>query len=225
MLLYHGTSTLFLKKILEEGLTPREKNGNNTWEHNPDISPSKPEYIYLTSHYGYALFYAENACCDDVDAFPVVIEVDVDKENLFQDDDVQKIGEKVVKGAFSTDAKGSLQVLGTASHLGVIPVSRFKKIYVFLDMKYTMNFMSDVLSSTAYYVLSNLPATEKKGRKWLKNRLIELGGIKVFSSPFKIDFDSLKEVSVMNKTLADKYMKIAYPDLFKNKKKLAEAVS
>jgi hypothetical protein len=29
----------------------------------------------------------------------------------------------------------------------------------------------------------------------------------------------------MNKTLADKYMKIAYPDLFKNKKKLAEAVS
>lgn len=210
MLLYHGTSTLFLKSILEKGLTTRKENGNNNWSHNPNISPSKENCVYLTNLWGYALFYSSNTTTSE-DCFDVIIVVDVDKKDLAMDDDVEIVGKKYIPG-FETTGDGSLQVLGTVAYKGTIPVEKFKSIYVILDRRYVMNQMHDGLNPLAFKILSSENANQKKANKWLRKTLMRSKGILVYLKPFKIDFSKFKEVDAFTREIALKYRNLAYPE-------------
>lgn len=80
MILYHGTSTKHLDKMLTEGIKPTGVTGvKSLWE-----VESAKDRVYLTSTY--ALYFAIHAAMkDDCDA--VVIEVDVDENQLIPDED------------------------------------------------------------------------------------------------------------------------------------------
>ena len=85
VVLYHGTNTANLKKILKDGLCPRGNNEGN-WTHT--IS-SRNDMVYLTN--SYAVHFAMCSMSEDdmhgmvVD--PVVLEIEVDTKNLYPDED------------------------------------------------------------------------------------------------------------------------------------------
>lgn len=80
MILYHGTSTASLDRILDEGLLPTHLSGHTgNWE---GAVQSKP-FVYLSS--AYAIYYAVNACAEDHD--PALIKVQVSEEELFPEED------------------------------------------------------------------------------------------------------------------------------------------
>lgn len=80
MILYHGTSTKHLDKMLTDGIKPTGVTGvKSLWE-----VESAKDRVYLTSTY--ALYFAIHAAMkDECDA--VVIEVDVDENQLIPDED------------------------------------------------------------------------------------------------------------------------------------------
>lgn len=81
MLLYHGTSTQHLDRILAEGLQPRRVTGQKSnWE--GDIE-SKPGFVYLSA--AYAVYYAVEAAGEP--HHPVILQVDWDHLELYPDED------------------------------------------------------------------------------------------------------------------------------------------
>lgn len=80
MILYHGTSTKHLDKILTDGIKPTGVTGvKSLWQ-----VESAKDRVYLTTTY--ALYFAIHAAMyDECDA--VVIEVDVDENQLIPDED------------------------------------------------------------------------------------------------------------------------------------------
>ncbi len=80
MILYHGTSTEFLDRILDEGLLPTHLSGHaGNWE---GAVQSKP-YVYLST--AYAVFYAVNAISEGYD--PALLQVEVSEEDLYPEED------------------------------------------------------------------------------------------------------------------------------------------
>lgn len=226
MILFHGTSTRFLKGILEKGITPRNENCNNNWAEQPQAQ-SKPERVYLTSSWGFALFFAEKSCTEDLqNDCAVVIEVNANMNELEQDDDVEILGKRQIPN-FRTSGAGSLRVLGTCSHIGTIPTSRIRRIFIIYDHYYVMNFASDGFSPIGFAVQESIP-TEREAKQWLKEKLIKLGAIDEIKSPFKIDWDALSKKlhenkkSWIDKTPADDYRSRAYPEMVKIEKQFPE---
>jgi len=214
MKLYHGTSTKFLKSILKNGITPRIINENDNWTHSP-VKSSRKEYVYLTSLWGFGLFFGDNSCGGSKTALPVILEVEVDKENLEQDDDMKAIGEKFVKG-FNTDAKGSLKILGTVAHRGTIEPNQITRIYIIRDMIYMLNFEKDGFNQFAVRIEQGMPKVSK-AKRWIRRKLIKLEGILSYSKPNQIEYQKFTPKKVLNKELSDKYRKMAYPELFNKK--------
>lgn len=81
MILFHGTSTEHLPRILKEGLQPRNvtKQASN-WK---DDVESKPDLVYLTT--AYPVYFA--AAATEEEYKPVVIKVCVDEDDLYPDED------------------------------------------------------------------------------------------------------------------------------------------
>lgn len=212
MRLFHGTSTRYLKKILEEGLTPRFQNGNDNWKGNTE--PSRPFYVYLTRFWGYSLFYGEAACGDSDDEFPVIIEVEVDKKRLVHDEDAIKVGKQHVRN-FMTDADGSLKVLGNAAYDGSIPKEDFVRIYIILDRFYSISFEKDGFNIIATMVEDAKTKEQKDADDWLLSEMIRKEGILVYMKPFDVDFGKIaNKEGTLGMELGMRYRAMAYPQLF-----------
>lgn len=85
MILYHGTSEVYLNKILEKGLVPRkdQKIPNSNWKE----YPSQTNMIYLSTAYP---FYFAYTACDQVNQSKgVVFELDLpdDSTSFYPDED------------------------------------------------------------------------------------------------------------------------------------------
>lgn len=144
MLLVHGTSSKHLDSILKNGLVPRQEK-ESCWEE----CPSHPNRVYLSK--AYAFYFAHNFLKGDEDA--LLIEVDVDRKNLFPDEDF--LGQITDNETFGLApqttliqrtlwlrdrldlferpkrleyADMSLEKIGNASHDGPIPVSRIRRM-------------------------------------------------------------------------------------------------
>jgi hypothetical protein len=144
--LYHGTSAVNEKKILQEGLTPRKYQKHRKWK---DTVP--PEFVYLTDTFP-IFFTAYRAKTRTRDA--LIVEVDASKLNeylLYPDDDfiwhiwrmkeperVKNIQESLIEAGKcvllnQSIWKESLQMLGTVAHYGPIPIESIQRI---LRIKY-----------------------------------------------------------------------------------------
>lgn len=82
MILFHGTSDKFLKKILKEGIRPREEHGHSVYK-KIDFE-SREEFVYLTDRY--PVFYA-NFAQDHAGGRACVIRCEVDEDMLFPDEE------------------------------------------------------------------------------------------------------------------------------------------
>lgn len=80
MKLYHGTSSRYLKSILENGLLPRNESGVSNWKGHV---VSKEGFIYLSD--AYPVYFACQATKADDDL--LIIEVEVEKQDLYPDED------------------------------------------------------------------------------------------------------------------------------------------
>lgn len=80
MILYHGTSTEYLKTILAKGLLPRKRTGISNWTGNIE---SKPYLVYLTT--AYPVYFALHATKEPHDL--LILKVEVDEEDLLPDED------------------------------------------------------------------------------------------------------------------------------------------
>ena len=134
MILYHGTSSLFIHDILEHGIKCRREKDSLWLAH-----PSCADRVYLTN--AYAVFFAK-AAADDVGGEPMILEVDVSDRmcNLVPDEDVMGQVEwadlpelrdmslkqrteywKKRTHEMHHFADFSLEQLGTVAHMGDIP--------------------------------------------------------------------------------------------------------
>ena len=158
-ILYHGTSSVNLDKILKSGLRPRYSKSSD-WE-----CASRPDMIYLTS--AYPLYFAEHSITHH-GGEPVVFEVEVDSARLYPDEDFleqatrsEKSRQKInyllnqlegldmeQRTQFFRDSleeykhhySESLKYLGNCCHKGIIKPKRIRR-YVIPDTKTQM--MSD----------------------------------------------------------------------------------
>ena len=80
MILYHGTSARYLKRILKKGLLPRKLTGKSNWE--GDVA-SKEMFVYLSKCY--PVYFALAAIKDD-DSL-LILKVDVEEAELYPDED------------------------------------------------------------------------------------------------------------------------------------------
>jgi hypothetical protein len=121
MILYHGTSSVFLEGILKRGLLPRKKTGNSNYE-GPIMS--RENFVYLTSDY--PMLYATIAV-DKHGGDPVIIQLDCSENRLYPDEDFigtilahgktfeeeTKIIESVNVKQYKPNWKKSLEYMGT----------------------------------------------------------------------------------------------------------------
>ena len=82
IILYHGTDTNNLEKILKEGIKPRG-NSKGNWVHADLYSNNK--LIYLTDTY--AWYYSVNQANEDNENC-TVLQIEVDTNNLYCDEDL-----------------------------------------------------------------------------------------------------------------------------------------
>ena len=81
LVLYHGTSTKYLDKILKEGIKPRgNKNGN--WKHSVK---SKKDLVYLTDTY--APYFANAATKKPYKPVIIKLEINTKDFELYPDED------------------------------------------------------------------------------------------------------------------------------------------
>lgn len=126
-LIYHGTSSSYLKNIFEKGIVPRHSRKPN-WK---DI-PSQKDYVYLSQTF--PLYFATHATTDNYS--PLLIEIDLDcldETLMYPDDDfVFQISNKQGNHISFEDAgkllpynqkhwKTSLETLGNIAYKGEIP--------------------------------------------------------------------------------------------------------
>ncbi len=81
MILYHGTSSSHLDRILKEGLRPRSVTGISNWGGKVE---SKTGFIYLTT--AYPVYFALQAAMNEK-AELAILEVDVPDNCLYPDED------------------------------------------------------------------------------------------------------------------------------------------
>jgi hypothetical protein len=156
VILYHGTNTDNLDKILQDGLCPRGNNKGN-WEH---TIRSRNDMVYLTN--SYAVYFAMCSIPEDSKASPVVLEVEVDTKSLYPDEDFleqatrtnemwqdyfmsMSIGQEDITARteyfrdniseFQDDYTNSLKYLGNACYLGEIKPESIKRYSVLDDSK------------------------------------------------------------------------------------------
>lgn len=170
IVLYHGTNACNLKSILTDGLKPRSQTGINNWRHMGEHRASVPDLVYLTDTY--PLFFANAALVQQdkksVDetmrmrAFPVVLEMSVDTECLYPDEDfLAWIIQKQFKfpydeacamvttndGGLLHDKKKMWDVClkhqGTVAHMGVISPSAITRVAIVRDFPLMMFGLSD----------------------------------------------------------------------------------
>jgi len=121
LVLYHGTSSVFLERIFKQGLLPRKYTGISNWdvpESWIDMS-SNPELVYLAS----TPEKARNIGYRAVEVYggtPVVLEARVSSHYLFPDEDS---GFAVV---LRKNWRKSLEIRGTCAYRGIIPPSDIK---------------------------------------------------------------------------------------------------
>lgn len=132
--LYHGTNSENLKGILKEGIKPRNKKTKGNWEK----IPSREGFVYLSDTY--AGYYAVCSIKNKV-LKPILIEVEVEAEKLYPDEDfigqilIRKSGKNIFDITNSVDIenykdlwKESLEKLGNASFKGTIPVKNIRRV-------------------------------------------------------------------------------------------------
>jgi len=90
LILYHGTSSRHLTSILQNGLQPQGSGQSNY----TDKIESKEGFVYLTT--AYPIYFADNARGDDEDW--VVLEVEIDEEHLYPDEDFLALAIKRAHG-------------------------------------------------------------------------------------------------------------------------------
>lgn len=103
MILYHGTSTKVMDKILEEGIQPRDVTGISTWE--GDIA-SRPGLVYLTSCY--PVFYGQSAV-GKLGGKIVIFMVDIQTGVLYPDEDF--VGTALALKAKRSDIKFTTKLI------------------------------------------------------------------------------------------------------------------
>ena len=89
MILYHGTSIKYADIIMKEGFKTRGESGNDNWTHT--IS-SQEDFIYLTVAYPFHFAYA---AAEENDKSGSVIQVEVNEEDLFPDEDFVRQANKI----------------------------------------------------------------------------------------------------------------------------------
>jgi hypothetical protein len=141
MKLYHGTSSRFLKDILEKGLQPRRK-GKGNWKQ----YPSRSDMVYLTTAYP---FYFAMGTKEDGELC-LVIEIDsdrLDQELFYPDEDFvsqaiggsegyQSIHSSIKKNLnkYRHHWKLSIENLGNCCYKGVVPSEAITR-YCLFDSK------------------------------------------------------------------------------------------
>lgn len=133
-MLYHGTSSRYLKKITKEGIVPRG-NQNSNWS-----VPSQKRFVYLTDVF--PIFFAVQARKRDK---LVIVEIDDSKlcqDKLYPDDDfvfhmLKQYGQTVdleEAGNLIKDSqwlwKDSLRLLGCLAHKGKISRKHIRRIAI-----------------------------------------------------------------------------------------------
>jgi hypothetical protein len=112
IILYHGTSTLFLDSILKEGLKPRKETGVSNWV--PHLE-SHPDFVYFGTRRDAESIggkgYDEQMTNDK--EHQVIMEVEVDTKNLYPDTDTM--------GLAKTWYESFLQVCGVAYKGSILP--------------------------------------------------------------------------------------------------------
>jgi len=170
IVLYHGTNACNLKSILTKGLKPRSQTGINNWRNLGAHRASVPDFTYLTD--SYPLFFANAALVQQdkksVDetmrlrAFPVVLEMSVDTNDLYPDEDflgyvIQHKYEIPYDDACYIVTGDNGRILhnnqkmwdlclkhqGTVAHKGVVPPSAITRIAIIRNFPLMMFGLSD----------------------------------------------------------------------------------
>ena len=133
--LYHGTSKTIAKKAIKAGILPRGTQGSN-WEK----YPSNNDMVYLTDTY--PIYFAVAAVPEDELDELAMIEVQVDEDNLYPDEDFlsQLVKAREKRLPESEEAielqminkdlwKSSLEHLGNVAHKGSVRPECIKRIW------------------------------------------------------------------------------------------------
>ena len=134
MILYHGTSSSNAAIIQDAGLKPRTDNGN--WV----VVPSINNFVYLTDNRDIACFYAAHASLLKNEKYAYVVEVEVDENNLYPDENLFINGDEYISAPTMMQAQAlavnnqdlwedSLRIKRLVAHKGEIPVEKINSLY------------------------------------------------------------------------------------------------
>ncbi|GAB6474141.1 hypothetical protein CON36_35425 [Bacillus cereus] len=157
--LFHGTNTFHLNSILENGILPRNKTGNNNWD--KEEAYSNEDIVYLTNkwHYWYAYNSTERLLERKYgkdwssvkeaqwwltgSIFPIYLECEIPKVYLTLDEDIvfskfvkDEIKRAIKKGTdlqLNVTWEDSLAHQGTVGVRGGIPREFIKSIHILGD--------------------------------------------------------------------------------------------
>jgi hypothetical protein len=145
-LLYHGTSSKYLSRILSQGIKPRGTQRRGNWE----TYPSRHDFVYLTT--AYAPYFAWNAADVRNGEQALIVEVDsqrLPETRLFPDEDFVAQAISQTEGRplsevhpkvrdtilyYGDLASASIQHLGNVAHRGVVPPEIITR-YATIDLK------------------------------------------------------------------------------------------
>jgi hypothetical protein len=158
MILYHGTGLSMFNAIREAGcITPRLAGDSGNWSH---TVRSADGFVYLTDTYPWYF-----AACTGEETL-AVLEVDVDEDNLYPDEDfVAQVLTMVEGGDLFDNTAGinpldyqhawedSLKYLGNVAHLGEIPYERVKRYALVSDPAFIGMVVEPVIHIKAHQVL------------------------------------------------------------------------
>lgn len=106
MKLYHGTSYVAAKKIIDEKKIKR--HSNSVYDNSEDFSTNK-EYVYLTNNIAFAIRYARNSATQYDDKRIVLFMLGVDEASLLPDyDQLRQATQELpyMKRTFTPSVKG-----------------------------------------------------------------------------------------------------------------------